>query len=84
MKHSRIDYEPIQAPVDLIPADEPVFLLRATDIVAPSAIEAWAAMAENAGASKEVVQSARDHAAVMREYGKTHGRKVPDMPGVTS
>lgn len=86
MKFSRDDYDKlIQCPDNLIPVDEPVFLLRGQDPAAPGALEAWASLAELKGASDEMVASARLHASVMREWQQEHGSKVPDLPtSVTS
>ena len=41
MKHARDDYNRIQDPAGLIPADEPVFLLRGQDKLAIKAMEAY-------------------------------------------
>jgi hypothetical protein len=82
MKHARKDYDRIQDPHNLIPWDEPVFLLRAKDAAAPAAVEAWADAAENAGADDKIVMAAYAQAEVMREYAKKNysGGKVPDAP----
>lgn len=42
MKHARPDYNRIQDPAGLIPEDEPVFLLRGQDVLAPSLVKDWA------------------------------------------
>ena len=82
MKHAREDYEPIQDPrPDGIADDEPVFVIRAQDICAPATVEAWANLAELAGASKLIQDRARAHAQAMREWQAANGPKVPDMPG---
>lgn len=81
MKHARPDYDHIQDPTGHIPADEPVFLLRAGDMNAPGAVRNWAHMAWANGASREgIVQTALDHADAMEAWQKEHGRKVPDLP----
>ena len=80
MKHARSDYQRIQDPANLIPADEPVFLLRAKDEVAPLTVERWAALAEQAGADHAIVKAARDQAASMRRWQREHGCQIPDMP----
>ena len=41
MKHARTDYDRIQDPAGKIPADEPVFLLRAQDQTAADTVEYW-------------------------------------------
>ena len=53
MKHARADYDHIQDPTGHIPADEPVFLLRAGDMNAPNAVRHWAHQAWANGASRE-------------------------------
>lgn len=55
--------------------DEPIFILRAHDKLAPSIIEHWADFAELHGASREKVEEAREVAAQMRKWPD---RKFPD------
>lgn len=55
---------------------EPVFVLRAQDLVAPEAIEAWIALARQAGAPEEKLAHAQLHATAMREWPGR--KKVPD------
>lgn len=43
MKHARDDYNRIQDPANLIPEDEPVFLLRGQDRTAGQIVRLWAA-----------------------------------------
>lgn len=79
MKHNREDYDiAIQAPHDLIPLEEPVFLLRAADMTAPD-VDLWATRAEAAGADSAIVASARRQAESMRAWQATHGGKLPDL-----
>lgn len=79
LRHSRDDYnQNIQADHNLIPEDEPVFLIRAQDVVSSAAVYAWADFAKQAGASAETVASARRHAHLMSEWPK---KEVPDLPG---
>jgi hypothetical protein len=80
MKHARNDYKRIQDPAGLIPEDEPVFLLRAQDKVAPETVEMWAQFADDAGAAPNITYAALKQAREMREWQKEHGCKVPDMP----
>lgn len=80
MIHARKDYDRIQDPEGKIPADEPVFLLRAQDKVAPETVYLWAVAAKKAGADEEIVEHAFDHADLMLDWQKKHGCKVPDMP----
>lgn len=80
MKHARADYDRIQDPAGLIPEDEPVFLLRGQDILAPAIVDAWADMAIERGAAPHIIGAAREQARRMREWGFAHSAKVPDMP----
>jgi len=80
MKHARKDYDRFQDPEGKIPEDEPVFLLRAQDAVAPGVVEAWALAAHSVGADENIVQHAYEHAQLMRKWQAEHGSKVPDMP----
>ena len=80
MLHARKDYDRIQDPEGKIPEDEPVFLLRAQDAVAPGVVEAWAIVAYEAGATDDIVHHAYEHAQLMRKWQAEHGSKVPDMP----
>lgn len=78
--HAREDYN--GRIVDLekkIPEDEPVFLLRAQDKVAPMVVELWAACAEAAGADVEIVRLSRLQAVRMRAWQVDHTSKVADL-----
>lgn len=81
MKHARSDYDAIQDPrPNGIPEDEPVFVIRAQDIVGPGTVRDWAARAEREGVSDEVVEAVRRHADAMVEWQHEHGTKVADVP----
>jgi hypothetical protein len=83
MKHARPDYDRIQDPAGLIPAEEPVFLIRGQDIAAPVAIRAWAAEAEVHGAEPNIIEAALSQADAIERWQGTDGAdrwKVPDMP----
>ncbi len=81
MLHARTDYARIQDPDGLIPQSEPVFLLRGQDVFAPDSVRLWADQAETAGASPEIVASARAQADRMdRWQADIRGGKIPDMP----
>jgi hypothetical protein len=55
---------------------EPTFVLRAQDITAPDAVDAWIELARRAVASREKLEHAALHAKAMGEWqGK---KKVPD------
>ncbi len=82
MRHARKDYDRIQDPENKIPEDEPVFLLRAQDKVAPMVVEIWSLAAELSGASEDIVEAAFEHADLMRVWQSKNPTKVkvPDMP----
>ena len=81
MLHARKDYqERIQDSANIIPEDEPVFLLRAQDVVAPEIVDTWASLAEEDGAAPNIVEAAIDQAEAMRNWQEEHGSKIPDMP----
>lgn len=77
MIHAREDYQRIQDPSEEIPEDEPVFLIRGQDEVGWMAVEAWANLAEAAGARSDIVFMARTHAFKMMEWA---AKKTPDLP----
>lgn len=59
--------------------DEPVFVLRANDVLAPIVISQWADLALDYGTPPDKVQEARTCALSMIEWQKRTGRgKVPD------
>lgn len=62
-----------------VPDDEPLFVLRGQDAAAPAAVRAWANVAEELGASADIVALAREHACTMEAYQSEHGGKVPDL-----
>lgn len=65
----------------LIPADEPVFLIRGQDAVGAEAVRAWAALAEANGAKPDILHIARDHARKMDAWPK---KKTADVPATLS
>lgn len=56
--------------------DEPVFTLRAQDRFAPAIVSAWAARVNSL--SPEKAKGARETAAAMLEWQKSHHAKTPD------
>lgn len=79
MLHARESYNRIQDPEGKIAEDEPVFLLRAKDILAPRTLLHWADRLEVEGGQIEMIQLARDHARLMLEWQEKNGAKVPDL-----
>lgn len=80
MKHARADYERFQDPSGLIPANEPVFLIRGQDLVAPKVLRFYAAHAAGAGASDQLVLAVLNHARDMERWQREVARKTPDLP----
>lgn len=80
MIHARTDYNRIQDPAGLIGADEPVFLIRAKDKTAASAVRAWAALASKAGAATNIIEAALAHAETIEAWQAKNATQVPDMP----
>ena len=66
----------------IIPDDEPVFLIRAKDIVGPDVVRYWAEQADLNGAAMELVDKVRTWADVMEQYAKDNYNdgKTPDTP----
>lgn len=55
--------------------DEPVFVLRAQDVIAPLVVEQWASVARNLGVPQHKVKRALRCAEEMRKWP---GRRLPD------
>lgn len=60
-----------------IPEDEPVFLIRGQDMNGGDAVRVWARLAEERGASKHIIETARQQACAMDVFNKEH---TPDLP----
>jgi len=80
MKHARDDYNRIQDPANLIPADEPVFLIRGQDVAGPQTLRCWADLASDMGADEAIVRAALRQAHKMEEWQRSKAKKTPDMP----
>lgn len=76
MIHARDDYNHIQDPANKIPADEPVFLLRAQDELACKAVAYYASLCEAAQAPG-IAAKARAHFDAMAAWPV---KKIPDLP----
>lgn len=63
-----------------IPEDEPVFVMRAQDKVAPAVVMMWANCADFAGAPQEKVDGACQQAVIMSGWQRDNPNtvKVPD------
>jgi hypothetical protein len=55
--------------------DEPIFVLRGQDSLAPDVVRQWADRAERAGCTIDKVREARDLADAMEQWPR---RKLPD------
>lgn len=83
MKHARPDYNRIQDPEGLIPEDEPVFLLRAQDKLAPEVVRNWAWMLRsrsNDQAAQAMATMAMKQSEKMEAWQRAHAVKMPDLP----
>lgn len=81
MKHAREDYDlRIQDADGLIPIDEPVFLLRAQDQLAPGLLREWAKRLLNCEGDPRTVARVRAHADAMERWQDRNGFKIPDTP----
>lgn len=81
MKHARPDYDRFQDPANLIPQDEPVFLLRGQDKTAPSIVRAWAsAQRMNPKADPKIIYAAEQHANLMEKWQAEQNYKWADLP----
>ncbi len=81
MKHARQDYDRIQDPAGLIPADEPVFLLRAQDKFAAATLRYYASLVAAKGGSPGIVGATMTQAQLMDDWPK---HKSPDMPALNA
>jgi len=79
MKHARSDYNRIQDPKNKIGKDEPVFLIRAQDSVAPFAIRAWADYNDAMNGDPVISRMARDQAVEVEKWQKINGSKMSDL-----
>jgi hypothetical protein len=80
MKHARKDYNRIQDPLNLIPADEPVMVIRGQDISAPNTLRFWAKEHRRNGGDEDMAILIESFAIEMEDWQKTVAVKVADMP----
>ncbi len=80
MRHLRTDYNPrIQDADGKIGDDEPVFIVRGLDAIAPAAILAWADTLAEMGGDPATVLRVRMYAGEVADWGRKHGAKLPDV-----
>lgn len=98
MRHARADYDERIQDVGLhdaalvpegstpIAEDEPVFLLRAKDALAPGIVRTWASRLQRetrydrTPEQEAAIDAAMRQAARMEEWQRQHGSKMPDAP----
>lgn len=81
MIHAREDYNKrIQDSENKIPADEPVFLLRGQDALAPSLLLDWASRMRSLGGDPDMADLVRAQAQRMIIWQNENGVKIPDLP----
>ena len=80
MKHPREDYNCIQDHSGKIAEDEPVFLLRAKDKIAPTIVRAWAKHLKANGGDWRTANRAMEWADEMEKWQKENESKMPDTP----
>jgi hypothetical protein len=91
MRHARRDYDRIQDPENKIPKDEPVFLLRGQDPLAPELLLRWAAKLRLKGGQPAMARLVEEHAQEMLDWQADMQRNfntgaidkaphLPDMP----
>ena len=81
MLHARKSYnERVQDSAGKIPMDEPVFLLRGQDKLAPVMLDIYVAMTESEpGRDGELMLAVKEHANRMRRWQSKRAVKVADM-----
>ena len=83
MKHSRKDYMRIQDPANLIPDDEPVFLLRGQDVNAIRTLIFYRNLlggGEESADMKFMIDSLESHITAFRNWQSHVATKVCDFP----
>lgn len=82
MRHPRTDYQGIQDTLGMtsIKEDEPVFVLRAQDALAPSTLEYWAKKLKEVGGDIDTANNILRFADEMRRWALENGNKIPDTP----
>lgn len=76
MKHARQDYNRIQDPAELIPAEEPVFLLRGQDIHAARTLRYYARLVAQSRGDTAIIAATLEQADAMDAWP---AHKCPDL-----
>jgi hypothetical protein len=58
--------------------DEPIFVLRAKDKLAPVVVKIWSLLGATWGVPYEKTSEARDCAQAMEDWQKRNGCRIPD------
>lgn len=58
--------------------DEPLFILRAQDVLMPAAVQKWIDLAIEFGVPEHKIAEANAYLKRVEEWAKTHSRKTPD------
>ena len=85
MIHSRDDYKDVQDPSGKIPEDEPVFLIRGHDILAPIILTLYVELHKLMGSEDHSIREGiHKHIALMRSWQiNKHKSKLADVPKET-
>lgn len=82
MLHGRRDYDHIQDPTGKIGEDEPVFILRAHDALAPAMLKLYADLLRTHVTDRAMVANVEEQAQRMRDWQAVNGKDYPDvLPG---
>ncbi len=81
MLHARKSYnERVQDSANIIPKDEPVFLLRGQDKLAPDLLDIYVSRTRNTeGFDENIALAVTEHAQRMRVWQDNQKSKVADM-----
>lgn len=80
MKHARSDYDHIQDPTGKIPKDEPVFLLRGQDKLAPAVLRKWIADYVANGGDTHHANQLEEHVKAMEKWQNDVKGQYPTIP----
>jgi len=80
MRHARQDYNGIQDATGKIPQDEPVFVLRGQDPLAPKMLRTYAKRLKKNGGDKKMVKLVKEWADVMDTHQTSIHTHIPDLP----
>jgi hypothetical protein len=79
MKHAREDYQRFQDPEGKIPEDEPVFLIRGQDKIAPTVLRYYANLNDTQHGDPQLSDQVREQAERMDQWQKDVKSKIADL-----